>query len=33
MKNIVILGGFCSSILMGSPVNDIDMFLYGLETE
>ena len=30
-SNVCIAGGFCRSILLDQPVNDIDFFLYGLK--
>ena len=31
MTNVVIAGGFCKSLIFDEKVNDIDMYLYGLE--
>lgn len=30
MNNVCVAGGFCKSILTCVPVNDIDIFFYGL---
>lgn len=33
MENVCIAGGFCKSILLNQPINDIDFFLYDLEDD
>ena len=33
MKNIAIAGGFCKSLIFDEKVNDLDIYMYGLDTD